>query len=109
MAELSEGVDWAARPPRRGVARRAESIHFQRRSREIALVQTRLDTIRCHGIVPAEMKTHGSSPSKAAKRAYHQPVLREYGSVASLTAGGQGSAADGAGMFSMMEPPMGGG
>ena len=60
-----------------------------------------------HDIVPADMEAQGSGPrdrsqpehSPRTKRAYKKPVIRDYGSVASLTAGATGSVADGA--FSM--------
>lgn len=49
------------------------------------------------------MKKQGSDSTSTAKepRPYQKPVIRDFGSVATLTAGGAGSAADG-GMTTMM-------
>jgi len=42
------------------------------------------------------MKTQGSDPNASVKklRPYQKPVIRDYGSVATLTAGNNGSTAD---------------
>ena len=79
-------------------------------------METPLDTPERHDIVGAEMNTQGSRPRDIAsttrlsngKRAYQQPMVRDYGSVASLTAGLGGSGGDG-GTVAMMTMESGGG